>query len=85
MATVTANQALALIQTELSKTSGANKSAAVRAATNLKIQMDRLGIGGNVVMTIEDPPKRRSGRGSKRPSARKAERKSASSITGRRQ
>lgn len=81
---LTINQALALIRAELVKADGPIKNTAVRQASQLAINVNRLGIGETVVMTVKDPPKPRSGKSSKKPSATRADARSANSTTGRR-
>jgi len=83
MASLTVIQALALIQQEIAKTTGANKNAANRNASNLSIQIGRLGIGGNEVLSLPEPPPP-SGRRSRKPSKPKAGKRNAPSTTGRR-
>jgi len=80
---LTVNQALALIRAEALKADGPIKNLVVRQIGQLVINVERLGVGLNEVLSLSEPPPR-SGRRSKKRSAPKADVKSASNMTGRR-
>ena len=80
---LTVNQLLALLQAEIAKADGPIKNTASRQVGQLTINVDKLGIGGNEVLSLPEPPPP-SGKRLKKPSKPRAGGKSASSTTGRR-
>ena len=76
-------QALVLAQAEIAKCDGPIKNTANRQVNQLLINIGKPGIEGVEVVSLPEPPPR-SGRRSKKQSAPKGARRSASSTTGRR-